>query len=71
MSAPTEVGGLVPNWDRGPGERHDIRPHGTEARAKRERRQGSKPCPACLQAENAARAYRAALRAEARFEVAQ
>ena len=32
MSAPTEVPGLESNWDRGPGERHDIRPHGTETR---------------------------------------
>ena len=65
MSAPTEAGGLVPNWDRRPGERHDIRPHGTEARARRERRHGTRPCPPCLRAENAAHVYRAAVRAMA------
>ena len=58
MSAPTEAIGLAPNWDRGPHERHDIRPHGTEARARRHRRRGEKPCPTCLAAENAAHAYR-------------
>ena len=58
MSAPTEIGGLVPNYDRGWHERSDIRPHGTEARARRERRRGQKPCPACLAAENAAHTYR-------------
>jgi hypothetical protein len=63
VSAPTEALGLVPNWDRRPGERADIRPHGTEARARRERRHGTKPCPACLIAENSAHVYRAALRA--------
>ena len=52
MSAPTEALGLVPNWDRRPGERYDIRPHGSEACARRERRHGRKPCPACLTAEN-------------------
>ena len=60
MSAPTEALGLVPNWDRRPGERSDIRPHGTEARAMRHRRRGEKPCEACLRAENAAHAYRRA-----------
>lgn len=60
MSAPTEAIGLVPNVDRGPRERFDIRPHGTEARARRERRHGRKPCPSCLAAENRARAWRAA-----------
>lgn len=58
MSAATELGGLVPNYDWRPGERHDIRPHGTEAQAKRERRRGSQPCPACLAAEKAARNWR-------------
>jgi hypothetical protein len=58
MSAPTEVPGLEPNWDRGPHERHDIRPHGTEARARRHRRRGEKPCPACLAAENSAHVHR-------------
>ncbi len=62
MSAPIEAVGLVPNYDRRPGERYDIRPHGTEARARRKRRPGSKPCPACLTAENRAHAFRAALR---------
>jgi hypothetical protein len=62
VSAPTEAAGLVPNWDRRPGERHDIRPHGTEARARRERRHGRKPCPPCLTAELAAHAWRDALR---------
>ena len=60
MSAPTEALGLVPNYDRRPRERFDIRPHGTEARATRHRRRGEKPCPACLRAENAAHAYRRA-----------
>ena len=63
MSAPTEVVTLVPNDDRGPRERFDIRPHGTEARARRERRHGRKPCPSCLAAENRAHVYRAARRA--------
>jgi hypothetical protein len=65
MTAPAEAPGLVPNWDRRPGERYDIRPHGTEARAKRERRHGARPCPVCLTAENRAHAYRAALRRRA------
>jgi hypothetical protein len=60
MSAPTEALGLVPNWDRRPRERFDIRPHGTEARSRRHRRHGEKPCPACLAADNAAHAYRRA-----------
>ena len=63
MSASTEVAALVPNDDRGPHERFDIRPHGTEARARRERRHGRKPCPSCLAAENRAHAYRATRRA--------
>ena len=63
MSAPTEALGLVPNYDRRPRERFDIRPHGTEARARRHRRRGERPCPPCLAAENAAHVYRAARRA--------
>ena len=63
MSAPTEVAALVPNDDRGPRQRFDIRPHGTEAHAQRHRRRGEKPCPPCLAAETAASAYRAARRA--------
>ena len=63
MSAPTEALGLGPTDDWQPRQRFEIRPHGTEARAQRERRQGRKPCPACLAAETAANAYRAALRA--------
>ena len=63
MSAPTEALGLVPNLDRRPGEWSDIRPHGTEARARRERRHGRKPCPACLAAENRAHVWRAAQQA--------
>jgi hypothetical protein len=63
VSAPTEAPGLVPNYDRRPRQRFDIRPHGTEARAQRHRRRGEKPCRACLAAETAANAYRAALRA--------
>jgi hypothetical protein len=62
VSAPTEALGLIPNYDRRPGERYDVRPHGTEACARRERRHGTKPCPACLIAENSAHVYRAALR---------
>lgn len=58
MSAPTEAVGLVPNWNRRPGERSDVRPHGTEACARRERRHGRKPCPACLAAEGRAHTYR-------------
>jgi hypothetical protein len=65
VSAPTEALGLVPNYDRRPRERFDIRPHGTEAHAMRNRRRGEKPCPACLAAETAARAYRAAGRPRA------
>jgi hypothetical protein len=62
VSAPTEAGGLVPNLDRGPREWSDIRPHGSEARARRERRHGQRPCQECLRAENAAHAYRRARR---------
>ena len=62
MSVATELPRLVPNWDRGPRQRFDIRPHGTEARARRHRRYGERPCPACLAAENAAHAYRGARR---------
>ena len=63
MSVATELPGLVPNYDLGPRQRSDIRPHGTEAHAQRHRRRGEKPCPACLAAETAANAYRAAQRA--------
>ena len=63
MSVATELPGLVPNDDWQPRQRFDLRPHGTEARARRERRYGRKPCPACLAAETAANAYRAAQRA--------
>jgi hypothetical protein len=63
MSVAAELPGLVPNWDRGPRERFDIGPHGSEARARRHRRRGERPCPACLTAENSAHAYRAAQRA--------
>ena len=38
MTAPTDAAGRVPNWDRGPGEWYDVRPHGTEACARREAR---------------------------------
>jgi hypothetical protein len=65
VSAPTEPVGLVPNYDRGPRQRYDIRPHGTEARARRHRRYGEKPCAGCLAADNAAHAYRRALQAGA------
>jgi hypothetical protein len=65
VSAPTEALGLVPNYDRRPRERFDIRPCGTEAHARRHRRHGEKPCPACLTAENHAHAYRHALRTRA------
>ena len=58
MSAPTESPGLVPNFDRQPGQRFDIKGHGTEAHARRERRAGKKPCELCRLAENAANAYR-------------
>ena len=63
MSVATELPGLVPNDAWQPRQRFDIRPHGTEAHAQRHRRRGEKPCPACLAAETAANAYRAALRA--------
>jgi hypothetical protein len=66
VTAPTDASGLVPNHNRGPRQRSDIRPHGTEARAMRERREGRKPCPPCLLAENAAHAWRAARRRAAR-----
>jgi hypothetical protein len=62
MSTPTEAAGLVPNFARRPGERYDIRPCGTEARARRERRHGLKLCALCLLAENRAHAYRVARR---------
>ena len=63
MSAPTEVLGLVPNFDRRPGQRYDIRAHGTEARARRHWRAGEKPCEPCRLASNAAHIYRSAVRA--------
>ena len=63
MSAPTEVHGLVPNFDRRPGQRYDIRPHGTEARARRHWRAGEKPCESCRLASNAAYVHRSAARA--------
>ena len=66
MSAPAEAVGLVPNFGRRPGERYDIRPHGTEARARRERRHGRTPCAVCLPAENRAHACRAAPRRRSR-----
>jgi hypothetical protein len=62
MTAPTDAVGRVPNWDRGPGEWYDVRPHGTEACARGERRHGRTPYDLCLPAENRAHAYRAALR---------
>lgn len=65
MSAPTEVSGRVANLDRQPGQWFDVRPHGSEAGAMRERRAGKKPCPRCLTAENAAHAYRRARRTSA------
>jgi hypothetical protein len=61
VSAPT-VDRLEPNLDRQPRQRFDIRPHGTEARAKRERREGRKPCTQCRAAERAAHDWRAAQR---------
>jgi hypothetical protein len=61
VSVPTEVPGRVPNWDRGYRQRFDIRPHGTEARSRRHRRYGEKPCAACLAADNAAHAWRRAV----------
>lgn len=64
MSAPTEAVGLVPNDDRQPRQRYDIKDHGTEARARRERRQGRAPCLRCLRAETAAHLYRVALRTQ-------
>jgi hypothetical protein len=69
MSVATELPRLAPNDDWRPRERFDIRPHGTEARARRHRRRGEKPCPACLAAENAAHAYRAAQRATGAHEL--
>ena len=71
MSAPTEAPGLVPNDEWQPRQRFDIRPHGTEARAQRHRRRGEKPCPACLAAETAANAYRAALREGRAWQLAE
>jgi len=63
VSVPTEAKGRVPNLNRAPGERSDLRPHGTEARARRERRKGGKPCPACRVAELNAQNYRRQARA--------
>lgn len=62
MTAPTDAPGLVPNYERGPRQRSDIKPHGTEARARRERREGRKPCAPCLSAEAAAHRWRVAQR---------
>ena len=62
MTAPTDAAGRVPNWDRGPREWYDVRPHGTEACARGERRHGRQPHDLCLPAENRAPAYRAAVR---------
>ena len=65
MTAPTEAPGLVPNFDRRPGQRYDIRPHGTEARARRHYRAREKPCEPCRLAANRAHVYRVAVRAVA------
>ena len=62
MTAPADAAGRVPSRDRGPGEWYDVRPHGTEACARRERRHGRKPYDLCLRAKNRAHAYQAALR---------
>ena len=62
MSVATELPGLVPNDDWQPRQRFDIRPHGTEARARRHWRKGEKPCQACRAADNRAHAWRAAQR---------
>jgi hypothetical protein len=62
MTAPADAVGRVPNWDRGPAEWYDVRPHGTEACARGERRHGRQPHDLCLPAENRAPAYRAAVR---------
>ena len=35
----------------GPWQPHLLKPHGTEAAARRHRRDGEKPCPRCLTAE--------------------
>jgi len=58
MSTPAEAAGREPNLDWVPGEWRDIRPHGTEARARRERRRDGRPCADCLAAEARAHAYR-------------
>ena len=63
MSVATELPGLVPNDDWQPRQRFDIRPHGTEACARRHWRKGEKPCEACRAADNRAHAWRAARRA--------
>ena len=65
MSVATELPGLVPNDDWQPRQRFDIRPHGTEARARRHWRKGEKPCEACRAADNRAHAWRAARRTRA------
>ena len=62
MTAPADAAGRVPSRDRGPGEWYDVRPHGTEACARGERRHGRQPHDLCLPAENRAPAYRAAVR---------
>ena len=67
MSVATELPGLVPNDDWQPRQRFDIRPHGTEARARRHWRKGEKPCEACRAAENRAHALRAARRTQAAY----
>jgi hypothetical protein len=71
VSAPAEAIGLVPNYDRRPGEWFDIRPHGTEARAMRHRRRGEKPCSACLAAEHSAHAYRRMAAASMQAQLAE
>jgi hypothetical protein len=58
VSAPTEVPGREAQLDRQPGQWFDVRPHGSEAAAMRERRAGKKPCDLCRAAENAAHNYR-------------
>lgn len=47
-----------------PGQRGTISGHGTDARARRHRAQGEKPCPACAKAEAREHARRKAVRAE-------
>lgn len=65
MTATGEIDIWEPNTSRRPGQRYDVRPHGTHARYERHRRDGEPACEACAQAERQYRILRRAAYIEA------